>query len=110
MCGARPFGQDSPSGQGTRQPRCPGPVLLFLTSLAGFAPGAWRLGGVAARTPTITGPPGPYRETARAMAKGQKKGNREIKKPKAVKKPEAAAVDPRYALSGKMTAMKNASK
>ncbi len=46
---------------------------------------------------------GPCSKGAQAMAKGQQKSNREAKKPKANKKPPAAAAaDPKYTLPGKI--------
>jgi hypothetical protein len=40
------------------------------------------------------------------MAKGQKKSNREAKKPKAAKKPAVAATDSKYTLPAKMSSPK----
>jgi len=50
--------------------------------------------------------PYPPTEKERAMAKGQQKGNREAKKPKADKKVAVAAVDPRNQLTHKIANLK----
>jgi hypothetical protein len=44
------------------------------------------------------------------MAKGQKRSNRELKKPKASKKPEAGAVASQYQLPVKTAASKSGGK
>ena len=44
------------------------------------------------------------------MAKGQKRSNREVKKPKAVKKPTVGAKAPEYQLSDKLVPAKGGAK
>jgi hypothetical protein len=64
-----------------------------------------RTGGNSAASPPVS------RRSRRTnqetlMAKGQKKSNREAKKPKASKKPAAGAVDPKRPLTAKFTSLK----